>query len=42
MVDISSRDEAVGYATYLRDHLEADKAPTKTVSRTVADTVLNW
>ena len=44
LVDISPRDEApTSYPFYLRDHLRADRAPLKTVTRFAPQRVItNW
>ena len=43
VLDISPRDEAPrSYPFYLRDHLKGDRAPMKTVTRSVAPIIPEW
>jgi hypothetical protein len=41
-VDIAPRDEAAGYPIYRRDHMKADRAPMKTVTRFSSPRVIDW
>jgi hypothetical protein len=42
LVDITPRDEALGYPIFVRDHMKADKAPTRLATRFVSPVVINW
>ena len=42
LVDISPRDEELGYPLFLRDHLKQDKAPMKKVARYVSPVTIEW
>ncbi|MBM3240005.1 hypothetical protein FJZ31_27275 [Candidatus Poribacteria bacterium] len=42
LVDISPRDEGIGYPIYLREHYKKDRAPMKRVTRYVSPVIIEW